>query len=100
MLKVNNESKIRRATKSIVLGKAKVISYDNLVIARAIRSEKEAVKERGRKKIHRRRKIGCAASLTYYSEINTVVATLNDRPQIDINRVPEVLFQAPIAIIY
>jgi len=31
---INNEAKVRRSTKSLVLGKAKVMSYEDLVEAR------------------------------------------------------------------
>lgn len=41
LLKVNNEAKVRRSTKSIVLGKAKVMSFEDLVKARTKRAEKE-----------------------------------------------------------
>jgi hypothetical protein len=52
---INNEAKVRRSTKSLVLGKAKVMSYEDLVEARAKRVEKESAQEakgkrrRGRK---------------------------------------------------
>jgi len=52
---VNNEAKVRRSTKSLVLGKAKVMNYEDLKETRAKRAEKEAAKEakgkgkRGRK---------------------------------------------------
>ncbi|KAJ9656100.1 hypothetical protein H2201_008637 [Coniosporium apollinis] len=52
---INNEAKVRRSTKSLVLGKAKVMSYEDLEEARAKRAEKDAAKEakgkgkRGRK---------------------------------------------------
>jgi hypothetical protein len=53
---INNEAKVRRSTKSLVLGKAKVMSYEDLEEARAKRVVKDAVKEakgkgeRGRKR--------------------------------------------------
>ena len=52
---INNEAKVRRSTKSLILGKAKVMNYEDLEEARAKRAEKEAAKEakgkgkRGRK---------------------------------------------------
>jgi hypothetical protein len=52
---INNEAKVRRSTKSLVLGKAKVMSYEDLEEARAKRVEKESIQEakgqgkRGRK---------------------------------------------------
>ena len=41
LITVNNEAKVRRSTKSIVLGKAKVMSYEDLVAKRAEREAKE-----------------------------------------------------------
>jgi hypothetical protein len=55
LLKINNEAKVRRSTKSLILGKAKVMSYEDLQEARSKRAEKEAAKKvkgkgkRGRK---------------------------------------------------
>lgn len=39
----NNEAKVRRSTKSTVLGKAKVMKYEDLVEAREKRSEKDNI---------------------------------------------------------
>ncbi|KAM0714733.1 hypothetical protein Q7P37_009750 [Cladosporium fusiforme] len=54
LLKTNVEARPRRSTKSLVLGKAKVMSYEDLAAARVKRSEKEAnkaaKKARGRKR--------------------------------------------------
>jgi hypothetical protein len=51
LLTVNNEAKVRRSTKSLVLGKAKVMGYEELVEAREKRAEKEAAwKVRGKGK--------------------------------------------------
>jgi hypothetical protein len=51
---MNNEAKVRRLTKSLVLGKAKVMSYQDLEEARAKRKGKEKVATdkvaRGRKR--------------------------------------------------
>jgi hypothetical protein len=41
LFKVNSEAKVRRSTKSLVLGKAKVMSYEDLEEARAKRVAKE-----------------------------------------------------------
>jgi hypothetical protein len=54
--KVNNEAKVRRSTKSLVLGKAKVMSYEDLEEARAKRAAKEAAKAKGKGKRGRKRK--------------------------------------------
>jgi hypothetical protein len=56
MKRVNNEAKVRRSTKSLVLGKAKVISYEDLEEARAKRAVKEAAKAKGKGKRGRKRK--------------------------------------------
>ncbi len=54
---INNEAKVRRSTKSLVLGKAKVMSYEDLEEARAKRVVKDAVKEaKGKGKRGRKRK--------------------------------------------
>jgi hypothetical protein len=56
LLKVNDEAKVRRLTKSLVLGTAKVMGYEELQDARAKRAETEAAKatkaqvKRGRKR--------------------------------------------------
>jgi len=39
--KINNEAKVRRSTRSVVLGKAKVMSFEDLSEARAKRDAKE-----------------------------------------------------------
>jgi hypothetical protein len=44
LLDINNEAKVRRSTKSLVLGKARVMSYEDLEAVRAKRAEKEASK--------------------------------------------------------
>ena len=48
--KVNNEAKVRRSTKSLVLGKAKVMSYEDLEEARAKRAAKDVAKAKGKGK--------------------------------------------------
>jgi hypothetical protein len=53
LFKINNEAKARRSTRSIVLGKAKVMSFEDLEEAKARRAAKE---EAAAKKAHRSRK--------------------------------------------
>lgn len=53
---VNNEARVRRSTKPVVLGKAKVMSYGDLVEARVKRAVKDAAKARGKGKCGRKRK--------------------------------------------
>jgi len=52
---MNNEAKVRRLTRLVVLGKAKVISFEDIEEARAAYAAKEATKgkgKRGRKRKH------------------------------------------------
>ena len=53
LVNINNEGKVRRLTKSEILGKARVMSYEDLEKARAERTIKEAAKEvkKGAKKV-------------------------------------------------
>src|SRR6266480_866096 len=48
--KINNEAKVRRSTKPLVLGKAKIMSYEDLEEARAKRAAKDAAKAKGKGK--------------------------------------------------
>ncbi|KAF4612600.1 hypothetical protein G7Y89_g15579 [Cudoniella acicularis] len=52
---INNEAKVRRSTKSVVLGKAKVMSYEDIEEARAKRAAKEEATA-GKGKCGRKRK--------------------------------------------
>jgi hypothetical protein len=54
--KVNNEAKVRRSTKSLVIGKAKVMSYEDLEEARVKRAAKDAAKAKGKGKRGRKPK--------------------------------------------
>ena len=49
MMKVNNEAKVRRSTRSVVLGKAKVMSYEDIEEARNKRAAKDATKGKGKR---------------------------------------------------
>jgi hypothetical protein len=53
---INNEAKVRRSTKSVVLGRAKVMSYKDLIAKRAEREAKEQAKEKGKGKRGRKSK--------------------------------------------
>ena len=53
---INNEAKLRRSTKSIVLGKAKVMSYEDLVVERLEREAKEQDKAKPKGKRGRQQK--------------------------------------------
>jgi hypothetical protein len=54
--KVNNEAKVRRSTKSLVIGKAKVMSYEDLEEARVKRAAKDSAKAKGKGKRGRKPK--------------------------------------------
>jgi len=50
---MNNEAKACRSTKSVVLGKAKVMSFEDIEVARTTRAANEVIKDkdkRGRKR--------------------------------------------------
>jgi hypothetical protein len=48
---INNEAEVRRSTKSVVLGKAKVMSFEDIEEARAKRAAKDDIKgKRGQKR--------------------------------------------------
>jgi DDE superfamily endonuclease len=49
LTRMNNEAKVRRNTKSVVLGKAKVMSYEDIEEARAKRAAKEVIKGKGKR---------------------------------------------------
>jgi hypothetical protein len=48
LARMNNEAKVRRSTKSVVLGKAKVMSYEDIEEARAKRAAKEVINGKGK----------------------------------------------------
>jgi len=53
LTRMNNEAKVRRSTRSIVLGKAKVMSFEDIEVARTARAAKDA---KGKGKRGRKRK--------------------------------------------
>jgi hypothetical protein len=54
LTRMNNEAKVRRSTRSVVLGKAKVMSFEDIEVARAARAAKDAIKDKGKR--NRKRK--------------------------------------------
>ena len=48
-MEMNDEAKVRRSTRSVVLGTAKVMSYEEIEEARAKRSAKDALKGKGKR---------------------------------------------------
>lgn len=51
---MNSEAKVRRSTKSVVLGKAKVMSYEDIEEARIKRAAKDATKGKSKRQQKRR----------------------------------------------
>jgi hypothetical protein len=49
LTRMNNEAKVRRSTRSIVLGKAKVMSFEDIEVARAARAAKDVIKGKGKR---------------------------------------------------
>src|SRR5271170_6472850 len=49
LIRMNNEAKVRRSTRSIVLGKAKIMSFEDIEVARAARAAKEVIKGKGKR---------------------------------------------------
>jgi hypothetical protein len=75
---VMNEAKVRRSTKSVVLGKAKAMSYEDLKEARAKRAAKEKATE-GKGKRGRKRK--SPAPEAGAPESKTKVAQISEAPE-------------------
>ena len=71
---MNKEAKIRRSTRSVVLGKAKVMSYEDLEEARAKRTAKEkATADKGREISRRKRKSSAPANGSFVLTNNEVL---------------------------
>jgi hypothetical protein len=49
LTRMNNEAKVRRSTRSIVLRKAKVMSFEDIEVVRAARAAKEVIKGKGKR---------------------------------------------------
>lgn len=73
LTRINNEAKVRRSTRAVVLGKAKVISFKDIEVARAARAAKEVIKGKGKR--GRKRK-------------STTLEA--DKPETEVEAVPEV----------
>lgn len=57
LFKVNNETRVRRSTRSIVLGRAKVMSFEELEEARSKRAAKDKATADKKKRGHRRKNL-------------------------------------------
>jgi hypothetical protein len=49
LTKLNNEAKVCRSTRLIVIGKAKVISFEDIEVARVVRIAKDTTKSKGKR---------------------------------------------------
>jgi hypothetical protein len=49
LTRMNNEAKVRRSTRSLVLGQAKVMSFEDIEVARAARAAKDVIKGKGKR---------------------------------------------------
>jgi len=49
LIRMNNEAKVRQLTRSVVLGKTKVMSFEDIEVARAARVAKEVIKGKGKR---------------------------------------------------
>ena len=99
--KINSETKVRRSTRSVVLGKAKVMSYEDLNEARAKRSAKEKATA-GKGKRSRKRK--SPASEAGVLEPKTKVVRMSEAEPAralvaQMSEVPEP-WRAPVARMY
>jgi hypothetical protein len=90
--KINNEAKVRRSTRSVVLGNAKVMSYEDLEEARAKRAAKEKATA-GKGKRGRKRK-----SPAPEPEPEAKVARMSEVPEPA--KAPVAPWRAPVARMY
>ena len=89
LTRMNNEAKVRRSTKSVILGKAKVMSYEDIEEARAKRAAKEVVKGKGKR--GRKRKSAAPEAGEPESELEPEVAPMIEAPE---------PWRAPVARMY
>jgi hypothetical protein len=97
LLQINREAKVRRSTKSIVLGKAKVMSFEDLEEARAKRAAKEQTSA-SKPKRGRNRKSDALEGSTALSSPKHGVAQLSDVPELTHEAIST--WRAPVARMY
>ncbi|KAH6680178.1 hypothetical protein B0J14DRAFT_557548 [Halenospora varia] len=81
LFKQNKEPKVRRSTKSTGVGKAKVMSYEDIGEARAKRAAKKQAKAKGRGRGKRGRKRKSLALEVDALEPKTKVAWISEAPE-------------------
>ena len=104
---MNKEAKVRRSTRSVVLGKAKVMSYEDLEKARAKRATKEkAIVGKGKRGPMRKSptsepepeaQVGSPKVVTDPSVPKDKVAQMNE---VEPTKTLEVPWKAPVARMY
>jgi hypothetical protein len=77
LTRMNNKAKVCRSTRSVVLGKAKVMSYEDIKEARVKRAAKEVIKGKGK----RDRKRKSAALVAGEPEPEPEVAWIIEAPE-------------------
>ncbi|PQE15510.1 pogo transposable protein [Rutstroemia sp. NJR-2017a WRK4] len=78
LTRINNKAKVRRSTRSLVLGQAKVISFEDIEVARAARTAKDVIKGKGKR--GRKRKSAALEAGEPEPEPEPEVARMIDAP--------------------
>ena len=84
---INNEAKVRRSTKSVVLGKAKVMSYEDIEEARAKRAAKEVITDKKGKSGRERKKATSEGGVT---ELDSKVVRMTEVLEPEVAQMTEV----------
>jgi hypothetical protein len=111
LYRINNEAKVRRSTRSLVIGKAKVMSYEDLDIARAARTAKDkAAAEKGKGKRGRKRKVPAREAEgdirdeveggAHALEVGSSVCALKDKRAKQTSVQEPEPWRAPVALMY
>jgi hypothetical protein len=96
---INKEAKVRQSTRSLILGKAKVMSYEDLEVARENRAAKDKVKaDKGKGKGSRKRK--CAVPEADVAEPKAKVVRMSTVRKAAKDKDPAVPWRAPVARMY
>lgn len=97
---INQEAKVRRSTRSLVLGKAKVMSYEDLEVARENRAAKDKVTAAGKGKGKGSRKRKCAAPEADVAEPNAKVVRTSTVRKAAKDKDLVMPWKAPVARMY
>lgn len=80
---MNNEAKVRRSTKFVVLGKGKITSYEDLEEARAKRAAKDTAKTKGKGTCDRKRKSTTSEADALESKVKVARTSKSLEPERD-----------------